>query len=161
MKTNAKRSPAPKTAPAMDAIDLLNADHEEISLLFADYKRTSSRTKKKSLAADICRALSLHSQIEEEFFYPAYRAVLKDKQLVSECTIEHRGISNLVAQLETLDPEGEAYDAKVKDLSEYVQHHDIEEQNRMFPKARASSMDLVELGIRMTARKASLVAARG
>jgi len=58
------------------------------------------------------------------------------------------------------EPDGEIYEAKVKMLSEYVKHHVKEEQNEMFPKAKASSMDLVELGTRMAARKADLLAAR-
>ena len=162
MTTITKTSATPKTtAAAKDAIGLLRADHKAVSGLFADYEKTRSDVKKKSLVAEICTALSVHAQIEEEIFYPAVKAELKDKLLVPEATIEHGGIKDLVAQLEGLEPDGEMYDAKVKVLSEYVEHHVKEEQNEMFPKAKASSLDLVELGTRLAARKADLLAARG
>lgn len=162
MTTTTKTAATPKpTAATKDAIAVLKADHQAVSGLFADYEKTRSDAKKKTLVAEICTALSVHAQIEEEIFYPAVKAALKDKLLVPEATIEHGGIKALVAQLEGLEPDGEMYDAKVKVLSEYVEHHVKEEQNEMFPKAKATSLDLVELGTRLAARKADLLAAHG
>ena len=148
-----KSVPVPK-----DAIALLKADHEAVSHLFAEYEKTRSVVKKKALVGEICEALSVHAQIEEEIFYPAVKAVLKDKQLVPEARVEHAGLKTLIAELESIEPDGEMYDAKVKVLSEYVKHHVKEEQGEMFPKAKASSLDLVELGALLTARKSELSA---
>ena len=160
--TTTKTTAAPKThAAAMDAIALLKADHKAVSGLFADYEKTRSDAKKKALVAEICTELSVHAQIEEEIFYPAVKAALKDKLLVPEATVEHASVKDLIAQIEGVEPDGEAYDAKVKVLSEYVKHHVKEEQDEMFPKTKATSLDLVELGTRMAARKADLLAARG
>lgn len=149
----ARARPAPK-----DAIALLKADHEAVSQLFAEYGKTRSMPNKKALVAEICAALAVHARIEEEIFYPAVKAALKDKLLVPEATVEHAGVKDLLAQLEGVEPDGETYDAKVKVLSEYVKHHVREEQNEMFPKAKASSLDMVELGARMAARKDELMA---
>ena len=156
---------APKTAAphkasptSKDAIALLKADHEAVSLLFAEYEKTRSVPNKTALVAEICTALSVHAQIEEEIFYPAVKAALKDKLLVPEATVEHAGVKDLINQLKGVEPDGEMYDAKVKVLSEYVKHHVKEEQTEMFPKAKASSLDMVELGAQMDARKQALLA---
>ena len=148
---NAKRVPK-------DAIALLEADHEAVSKLFAEYEKTRSVPNKKALVAEICTALSVHAQIEEEIFYPAFKAALKDKLLVPEATVEHTGVKDLIAQLEGVEPNGEMYDAKVKVLSEYVKHHVKEEHTEIFPKAKASSLDMIDLGARMAARKDELLA---
>lgn len=161
MTTVTNTSAPSKTPATKDAIALLRADHKEVSDLFADYEKTRSNAKKKALVAKICSELSVHTQIEEEIFYPAIKTALKDKLLVPEATIEHGGIKDLIAQLEGAEPDGEMYDAKVKVLSEYVEHHVKEEQTGMFQKAKTTSLDLVELGARMAARKADLLAARG
>ncbi|MDO9093323.1 MAG: hemerythrin domain-containing protein [Rubrivivax sp.] len=157
-KTASKTTASHKTAPAKDAIALLKADHEAVSQLFAEYEKTRSASNKEALVAEICTALSVHAQIEEEIFYPAVKATLKDKLLVPEATVEHAGIKDLIAQLEGVKPDGEMYDARVKVLSEYVKHHVKEEQTEMFPKAKASSLDMVELGEQLEARKAELMA---
>ena len=153
-KTAAPNHPVPA---AKDAVALLKADHEAVSQLFAEYEKTRSVPNKKALVAKICTALSVHAQIEEEIFYPAVKAALKDKLLVPEAAVEHAGVKDLIAQLKGLEPDGEMYDAKVKVLSEYVKHHVKEEQNEMFPKARASSIDMAELGARMVARNDDLM----
>ena len=157
--TATKTTAARKSAPApQDAIALLTADHETVSQLFADYEKTQSDSKKKALIAEICTALSVHAQIEEEIFYPAVKTALKDKLLVPEATVEHASVKDLVAQLQDDEPDREMVDAKVKVLSEYVKHHVKEEQNEMFPKAKASSLDMAELGASMAARKDELLA---
>lgn len=137
---------------------MLKADHAEVDQLFESYESARTAVKKKALVAEICTALSVHAQIEEEIFYPAVKSALKDKLLVPEATVEHGGVKDLIAQLEGVEPDGEMYDAKVKVLSEYVEHHVKEEQGEMFPKVKASSLDLAALGARMAERKAELLA---
>lgn len=157
--TASKPAAPQKSKPASkDAIALLKADHEAVSQLFAEYEKARSASTKKALVAEICTALSVHAQIEEEIFYPAVKAAVKDKLLVPEATVEHAGVKDLIAQLEGAQPDGEMYDAKVKVLSEYVKHHVKEAQNEMFAKVKGSSLDMVELGERMATRKAALMA---
>lgn len=150
-KTTAKKSP--KTP---DAIALLRADHTLVSGLFAEYENTRSTSKKKALVTQICTELTVHAQVEEEIFYPAVKAALRDKELVPEATVEHQTLKDLISQIEGREPDGEMFDAKVKVLSEYVKHHVKEEQNEMFPKAKGTKLDMEELGAQILARKEEL-----
>jgi hemerythrin superfamily protein len=156
-KTPAKSAAARKTPPATDATVLLRADHKRVSDLFEQYETTRSQAKKKSLVASICTELTVHAQVEEEIFYPAVKAALKDKELVPEATVEHATLKELIAQVQDKEPDGEMFDAKIKVMSEYVKHHVKEEQNEMFPKARASKLDLDDLGAQIAARKQELM----
>ena len=155
MLTKTKPVTAPKEATA-----LLRADHKLVSDLFAEYEATRVTSKKAQLVARICQELTVHAQVEEEIFYPAVKAALKDKELVPEATVEHATLKDLIAQIENVQPDGEMFDAKVKVLSEYVKHHVKEEHNEMFPKARATDLDMAELGAQLAARKEELMAMR-
>lgn len=143
-----------------EATALLRADHKKVSQLFEQFDSARSSARKKRLVSQICTELTVHAQIEEEIFYPAVQRSLKDKELVPEATVEHATLKGLIAQIEDVEPDGEMYDAKVKVLSEYVKHHVKEEQNEMFKKARATSLDMKALGAELAARKANLLAVR-
>ena len=160
-KAPARSSSARKSTSPMEATALLRADHKRVSALFEQYEATRSQAKKKSLVATICTELSVHAQVEEEIFYPAVKAALKDKEMVPEATVEHATLKELIAQVEGKEPDGEMFDAKIQVMSEYVKHHVKEEQNEMFPKARASKLDMTALGERIAARKEELMAALG
>ena len=150
-----------RSAKAQDATTLLRADHKLVNELFAEYEKARSPSKKKELVAQICTELTVHAQIEEEIFYPAVKQALKDKELVPEATVEHSTMKDMIAQIEGIEPDGEMFDAKVQVLSEYVKHHVKEEQTEMFPKAKASSLDMTELGAELAARKMELLSERG
>src|SRR6185436_999538 len=156
-KKTTKRGGMPK---AQEATALLRADHKLVSGLFAEYEKTRSSARKKELVSRICTELSVHAQVEEEIFYPAIKQALKDKELVPEATVEHATLKDLVAQVEGVEPDGEMFDARIKVLSEYVKHHVKEEQEEMFPKAKATRLDMVELGAQLSERKAELFAQR-
>ena len=146
--------------PPKDAVAMLKADHKKVSGLFAEFEKARASSRKKALVAQICSELTVHTQLEEEIFYPAVKAALRDKELVPEATVEHASVKNLIAQVEGVEPDGEAYDAKVKVMAEYVKHHVKEEQTEMFPKAQKTRLDMVALRDQMAARKAELLGSR-
>lgn len=158
-KTTSSSKKSPAGPQAQEATALLRADHKAVSDLFAEYEKTRSSAKKKTLVTKICNELTVHAQIEEEIFYPAVKNATKDTKLVPEATVEHATLKELIAQIKDVEPDGEMFDAKVTVLSEYVRHHVKEEQNEMFPKAKASKLDMKALGAELAARKAELMAA--
>jgi hemerythrin-like domain-containing protein len=159
-KAPAKKSPTRKAAP-QDAIALLRADHKVVSDLFEQFEKTRSDARKAAIVAQICKELTVHTEIEEEIFYPAVKAALKDHELIPEANVEHASVKDLIAQVEGKTPDGEMYDARVKVMGEFVKHHVKEEQNEMFPKAKKTKVDMIALGEQMAARKQELMAARG
>src|SRR3954468_13180121 len=154
----AKKLAADVAPKAKEATALLRADHKAVNDLFNEYEKSRSNVRKKQIVNMICKELTVHAQIEEEIFYPAVKAALKDKELVPEATVEHATLKELIAQVEGKEPDGEMFDAKIKVLSEYVKHHVKEEQNEMFPKAKESKLDLHALGEQIAARKEELKA---
>lgn len=155
----ASKTPAKKATATSDATALLKADHQRVADLFEEFENAKSDKKKMSIVAQICTELTVHAQIEEEIFYPAVKAALKDHELVPEATVEHAAVKGLIAEVEGKEPSGEMYDAKVKVMGEFVKHHVKEEEKEMFAKVRKTALDLKALGEQMAARKQELMAA--
>ncbi len=143
-----------------DAIALLKADHRKVEQLFEQYEGASGSAAKKKLAHQICVELKIHTAIEEEIFYPAFKGKIEDDTL-DEAYVEHDGAKILINDIEAGSPGDDFYDAKVKVLSEEIQHHVHEEEMRgegMFAQCRKTDVDLVALRDAMLARKQELMA---
>lgn len=142
----------------LDAIALLKADHRHVEELFGEFEQATRADRKSRLATDICTELKVHTQVEEELFYPRAREALNkaDADLLDEATVEHASAKWLIEQIESMDTGDELYDAKVKVLSEYIKHHVKEEETELFPKLRKTDLDLDALGEEMQSLKADL-----
>ena len=144
-----------------DAIALLTADHREVTELFEQFEKLTDRAKvsKKKLADQICTALRVHTQIEEEIFYPAVREAIDEAEdKLDEAVVEHAAAKDLIQQIQEMDPDEDLYDAKVKVLSEEIEHHVEEEEKELFPMVKKSGLDLAALGQEMASRKQELMA---
>ena len=160
--TASKPASKPASTSAKDAIQLLTADHKEVKALFKQYDKlaqgTNAADAKREIAQQICEALTVHATVEEEIFYPAARTVLgKDEDLVDEADVEHATAKELIAQIEDATSVDAMYDAKVKVLGEYIDHHVKEEEDEMFPKIKKTELDLKQLGAEMSLRKTELM----
>ncbi|KQP22960.1 hemerythrin domain-containing protein [Pseudorhodoferax sp. Leaf267] len=147
-----------------DACTLLDADHRNVKKMFKEFeelthsKAQATVQKKRALADQICRELTVHAQIEEEIFYPALRSALKDADLLDEAEVEHSTAKDLIAQIEDGDESDPKWDAKVIVLGEYIDHHVKEERSEIFVKARAArGLDLVAMRDELQARKEALM----
>jgi hemerythrin superfamily protein len=148
---------------AKDALQLLMAEHREVKAMFQQYRKLADAggrgDERMLLASQICVALTVHTQVEEEILYPAARQVLtRDEDIVDEAYVEHAGAKSLIAQIKTMTSDQPLFDAKVKVLSEYIDHHVKEEETEFFPKLRKTSLDLEAMGEQIAARKKQLMA---
>lgn len=160
----ARKSPAKSATKAAgpDAVSLLMDDHKKVKKLFKEYEKLAKKDDiegKVDVALQICEELTVHATIEEEIFYPAARAAIKDDDLLNEAEVEHATAKDLIAQIEQMSGDDPMYDAKVKVLSEYIDHHVTEEEDEMFLKAKKAKMDMAGLAVEMIERKEELMMA--
>jgi hemerythrin-like domain-containing protein len=148
---------------SQNALDMLKADHDEVRELLTKLEDTTSRSVKgrQDLLDKIATELSIHTRLEEEIFYPAFKDAngKLNEQMYFEAREEHRAVEELILpDLKKTKPDSESFSGRAKVLKELVEHHAREEEEEMFPQARKalSSQELNELGERMAERKREL-----
>jgi hemerythrin superfamily protein len=145
-------------AAAVNAIDVLEKDHREVEEWFDEYDELQDDDDRKSeLAEQICLALKVHAQIEEEIFYPQAREGTKDNDLIDEAVVEHATVKHLISEIEGMEVGEELYDAKIRVLGEMVKQHIKEEEEELFPELESAKMDLGALGKELAERKEELM----
>ncbi|HEY9066418.1 MAG TPA: hemerythrin domain-containing protein [Burkholderiaceae bacterium] len=164
--SSSRRSRAPAARGSeTNAVRLLTTDHREVKALFQQYQELvdhdADDEEKQPLAEHICALLTVHAQVEEEIFYPAAKEAIKEPDLVAEAAVEHASAKDLIAQIEDSDPSEELYDAKVKVLGEYIEHHVKEEEGQLFPQVRRAKLDLEGVGKQLMQRKQALMQQMG
>jgi hemerythrin superfamily protein len=144
--TRGKSSSRAKSTPVGQAIELLTEDHRKVQKLFRQAERVKDDLKRlRPIVEEVCAALTLHSEIEEEHFYPVVRESIKESDLIAEAFVEHASAKQLIAQLQSGEAEDEQYAATFTVLGEYVNHHIKEEEGEIFPKARRARGDFEPL----------------
>jgi hemerythrin-like domain-containing protein len=71
--------------------------------------------------------------------------------------VEHQAAKDLIEKIQSMNSSDPMYDALVRVLGEYVNHHIEEEQNEIFPKVEKAKMDLEEIGSEIEERKEALM----
>lgn len=146
-----------------NAITMLKADHATVKRLLRELGDTTERAVKERerLVAEIERELKTHAQLEEEVFYPAFKAAAEKtsaEDMFYEAAEEHHLVDMLLPTLKSANPKSHEFGAKAKVLKDLIDHHVREEEGQMFAKARQlfSDQQLRELGDLMKARRDSI-----
>lgn len=143
-----------------NAITMLKSDHATIKRLLRELSETTERATKarENLVEQLEREIKMHAQVEEEVFYPAFKAAARGDEaedLFYEAAEEHHIVDMVLPALKAANPKSKEFTAKAKVLKELVEHHIKEEETEMFQEARKMFGDeqLRELGDMMQARK--------
>jgi hemerythrin-like domain-containing protein len=148
-----------------DAIALLKEDHQKVRGLLSELEETTERAsdKREKLLATIEQELKIHTKIEEEIFYPAFRDAAQkkaDKDLYYEALEEHHVVDLVLPEIKETDADSEEFGAKAKVLKDLVEHHAEEEETEMFPRAQKlmDREELLRLGGELAKAKESMAA---
>jgi iron-sulfur cluster repair protein YtfE (RIC family) len=143
----------------MNALELLQKDHDEVRRLFNLFKSSSDENEHRKIFETIKTELDSHSHIEEIVFYPAVED--QDDEdlatLVDEAFEEHEDVDMLLEEIDRLNRTRAELRPKMIELMERVEHHASEEENEMFPKVREiiTGEELDRLGEELRAEKES------
>lgn len=143
-----------------EALGMLIDDHRKAKKLFKEFESEKDSKKKEAIAREVCMELTVHTRLEEEYFYPALREQDLEAfdDLLNEATVEHASAKELIAQIEGSGPSDPLWEAKVTVLGEYVNHHVEEEEEEMFTLVIDKKIDLREIAQSMVQRKEELLA---
>lgn len=140
--------------------NMIRLDHTHVLTAFHQYEIGASERVRKGLVDNVCLALEIHTQLEEELFYPAMRLVA-DSEILRKSTPEHDEMRGLISRLRNMPVNDPAYDDTFFDLMRHVMHHVADEETQLLPAAeRLISEQLNELGARMTRRRLELAGPR-
>ncbi len=137
----------------MDAIKLIEKQHDEIDQLFEELKEAKSDEDKRKLFAQVADSLAAHMAMEEEVFYPAVKA-RSIEPLLLEATEEHLAIRRVLNDLLDTQPSDPRFAAKLSVVREQHEHHANEEEEKdLHPLVRKmfEKDELEELGQQMRA----------
>jgi hemerythrin-like domain-containing protein len=152
-----------KASAGTDAISILKRDHQRVRQLLRRLENTTDRaaTQRKELLSEIENEVKVHTTVEEEIFYPAFKEAVRSKshkEIYFEAIEEHHVVDLVMPEIKSTDTTSEQFGAKAKVLKDLIEHHAEEEETEMFPKARKAMTPgkLVELGKRIQRRKQDL-----
>ena len=122
----------------MDLYQLLKQDHQKAKRLFEQLSDTSDRAVKsrERLFAQLKQELELHTEVEEQHFYPALRDNDETRDLIEEALEEHNEVKEMLEELDGADMDHDSWAEQLAELQENVEHHVAEEEMQLFPRAQ-------------------------
>jgi hypothetical protein len=154
----------PGASLQVDAITLLETDHQRLKDLLAQGEKTTERAVKgrAALLDTLTAELGIHELIEEKLLYPALQNYPEARDIVLEGVQEHHVADLVLEELHEVRKDDEQWGAKFKVLKENIEHHIQEEEGEMFRTARGvmTHDELQALGAQMEKIKRDAEAGR-
>lgn len=138
----------------MDAIDLLEQQHEETMQMLNTLKESTPGRQRNETFKKLQHSLLAHMVIEEELFYPALVSHSSEGEPVAEGYEEHAGARVALMRCQRALKQEELFQVRIGVLKEMIKHHVEEERETMLPKARETmpAEARESLGTQMEAR---------
>lgn len=113
----------------MEITTLLKEDHREVEELIAQLEEGADKETFLKLKS----SLELHTQIEENIYYPALEGKDETDELVTDAYQEHDEVDELLEEMSGTDIESDEFQVLLKQLKDSIEHHVKEEENVLFP----------------------------
>jgi hemerythrin superfamily protein len=141
---------------APDALSVLRRDHRLAEELFAEFARSAPQ-QLDPLARRICKMLRVHAQIEEELFYPAVGRALTNDALLADAVREHAQAKETIVRIESMTSDQDSFRDEVARLAQQSGEHVAKEEEELFPKVSATTLDITALGVALAERRDTLL----
>lgn len=115
----------------MEITALLKEDHREVESLIAQLESGADKDTFLKLKS----ALELHTEIEENIFYPALEGIDETDELVSDAYQEHDEVDELLTEMSGADINSDEFQILLQQLKDSINHHVQEEENELFPQS--------------------------
>jgi hemerythrin-like domain-containing protein len=143
----------------MNAIQLLKNEHEKAKQAFQDIQGASA-DQRAELWAKLEPELKVHEEMEEVALYRPVAQAVGDKDQTLRDWQEHHHeevteAEDLIEEIGELDPTGDEWIDKVKELKETLEHHIQEEEGDIWPRIERAwdSSELERAGQQMETLK--------
>ena len=123
-----------KESEGYNVYKVLEKDHRHVQGMFKEMLEGEERSD--DLFSEIQSELNAHMTAEEKHFYPRLENEKKARNLVLEAYEEHQLAKELMSRLESSSDDDDVWMAKVKVLSDVIDHHIEEEEDMIFKEAK-------------------------
>ena len=140
----------------MDIIEMLKQDHQEAAAMMDRIESAGAGDPSvMTVFTQLKEALTLHTQIEEQIFYPALRNNDETEDQIEESFEEHQEVKDLLSQMSGMQGDNDEFMSLMSELRDAIEHHVEEEENELFPQAQQilGGSRLQEMGQQMMQMK--------
>jgi hypothetical protein len=124
------------TRPIEDAFLYLMQAHRLIAKHIKIAQEATTHEDQEKHCGHVIALLTLHAKLEEATLYPALEKRMETHDLVDEAYEEHSIAKDLLEELGAAEAGSDSWKAKLTVLKENIEHHVLEEEGELFPKAR-------------------------